>query len=60
MQKINMGISSRPSHKVKTSDQHLIFYVPALGHTIKINCITFQTVDPDICPILIFDRRVWD
>ena len=25
-----------------------------LGHTIKVNCIEFQTVDPEICSILSF------
>ena len=33
---------------------------PALGHTIKTNFITFQTVDLEICSILIFYKSVWD
>ena len=35
-------------HKVKASGQH------RSGHTIKTNCITFPTFDPEICSILIF------
>ena len=31
-----------------------------LGHTIKINFITFQIVDPEIYSKLIFNKRVWD
>ena len=39
-------------HDVKASG--LIFGPPQLGHPIKTNCIKFQTVDPEICSILIF------
>ena len=38
----------------------IYFGRPQLGYTIKANFITFQTVDPDICPVLIFYKRVWD
>ena len=38
----------------------LYFGGPRLGHTIKIKCIQFQTVDPEICSILIFLKRIWD
>ena len=31
-----------------------------LGHTIKATSLTFQTVDPEICSILIFYKRVWN
>ena len=31
-----------------------------LGHTIKINFITFPTVDLEIPSIYIFNKRVWD
>lgn len=31
-----------------------------LGHTIKTNFTTFQTTDPDIYLILMFDKRVWN
>ena len=43
-------------YKVKASGQHLTLYFgrPLLRHTIKINFITFQTDDPEICSILIF------
>ena len=30
---------------------------PGLGHTLKTNFIIFQTVDPEICSILIFYKR---
>ena len=30
-----------------------------LGHAIKTNPITFQTVDPEMCSILLFYKRVW-
>ena len=41
--------------KIKASGQHLVliyFSRPRLGHTIKTK-FTFQTVDPEICSILI-------
>ena len=49
-------------YKVIASDQHLSFNTFGrlrLRHTIKTNFITFQTVDPEICLILIFCKRVW-
>ena len=33
---------------------------PLLGHTIKTNFITFQTVDLEICSIFTFYKRAWD
>ena len=33
---------------------------PRLGHTRKTNFIAFQTVDSEICSILIFYKKVWD
>ena len=51
-------------HKVKASGQHPSFKIylgrPPLRHTIKTNCIIFQTVDPETYSILIFYKRVWD
>ena len=49
--------------KVKARGQHfslIYFGRPQLGHTIKVNCIPFQTADPEISPILIFYNSVWD
>ena len=43
--------------KVKAIGQHLR---PRLGHTIKTNFVTFQTVDLEICSILDFQKRAWD
>ena len=39
---------------VKASGQHPSFNAPRLRHTIKINFITLQTVEPEICSILGF------
>ena len=33
---------------------------PRFEHTIKGNFRTFQTVNPDICSIFVFNKRVWD
>ena len=44
-------------HKAKRSGQELNFGRPPLGHPIKTNFITFQTVYLNICPILIFYKR---
>ena len=38
----------------------LCFGRPQLGHSIKTNCITFQTIDPDIWSIIIFHKSVRD
>ena len=40
-------------YEVKASGQHPSFGSPRLGHTIKANCIKLQTVDPEICSILL-------
>ena len=37
----------------------IYFGRPGLGHTVKTNFITFQTVNPAISSILIFHKRVW-
>ena len=43
-------------YEVKASALHLSinFDNPALGHTVKTNCIKLSTVDPELCSILIF------
>ena len=39
----------------------LVYFArPQLGHTIKIGFITFQTVSPEICSLLIFHEMVCD
>ena len=38
----------------------IYFGRPPPGQTMKINSLTFQTVDLEICLILIFYERVWD
>ena len=59
--------SSRPlfvfykaSYEVKASDQHLsfnVFWWYSIWTTIKTSSIKLQTVDPEICLILIFKKR---
>ena len=45
--------------KQATSTLALIYFGrPLLVHIIKTNCIAFQNVDPKICSILIFHKRV--
>ena len=49
----------RPQQVVSTLV--LIYFGRApLGHLIKTNFITFQTVDPDIFSIFILYKKVWD
>ena len=36
------------------------FVSPRLGDTMKTNCTKFQTVDPEICSISIFQKRILD
>ena len=38
------------------------FRRPPIGYTIKTNCMKFhpEPVDPEICSIFIFCKRVWD
>ena len=53
----------RAFYNVKGSDLYLnfnIFQQPSAWHTTKINFINLQTIDPDICPILTFQGRVWE
>ena len=54
----------KTSCKVKTSGVNTLLLINfgrhPRGHTIKINWVTFQTVDPEISSILIFHKRVWD
>ena len=33
---------------------------PRFEHTMNGNFRTFQTVNPDICSIFVFNKRVWD
>ena len=50
-------------NKVKTSGLQLsfkIFRQPSIWYITKTNCIKLQTTDPEICSILIFQRRVWE
>ena len=50
-------------NEVKTSGLQLsfkIFRQPSIWYTTKTNCIKLQTTDPEICSILIFQRRVWE
>ena len=48
-------------YKIKASGQHLSFnmfwWTPTYN---KKKFITFQTVDPEMCSILIFYKMVWD
>ena len=37
-----------------------IFQQSSTWHKIKTNCIKLQTNDPEICSILIFEKRVWE
>ena len=49
-------------YEVKSSDLLLTFNIfrqPSTWHTIKRICIKLETIDPDICSILIFYKRVW-
>ena len=57
--------SSRPLQKaqyeVKASGLQLSFNTfryPSTWHTIKTNSMRFQTIDPEICSILIFQEKV--
>ena len=38
----------------------IYFGRPRLRHTIKTNLTTLQIFDPEICSIMIFNKRVWD
>ena len=44
--------------KSQVVSQLLLIYFarPRLGHTIKIGFITFQTVSPEVCSLLIFHK----
>ena len=49
-------------YEVKASDLQLnfnIFRQPSTQDSIKTNGIKLQTIDPEICSILIFQRKVW-
>ena len=37
-----------------------LFGRPRLRHTIKTNCVIFQTVHPEVCSIMIFYKRICD
>ena len=45
---------------IRSKQEVSTFGRPPLGHAIKTNCITFQTVDSGICSSFIIYRRVWD
>ena len=50
-------------YEVKAIGLQLIFNIfrqLSTWHTIKSNCIKLQTIDPEICSILIFQKRVWE
>ena len=49
-------------YEVKASGWHLsfnIFWYTSLKYIVKTNFITFQTVNPEVCSILISYKRVW-
>ena len=59
--------SSRPFKKLQIRGKQKVsifilkyFGRPQLGHKIKANCVTFQTVDLEIRSILNFCKRVWN
>ena len=37
-----------------------IFQQPSTWHILKTSCIKLQTINPEICSFLIFQKRVWD
>ena len=58
-----MRFFKKALYEVKASGLQLsfnIFRQPSTWHTIKTNCIKLQTIDPEICSILIFQKRVWE
>ena len=53
----------KAQYEVKASGLQLSFVIlrkSSTCHTIKINCIKLQIIDPEICSILIFQKRIWD
>ena len=49
--------------EVKASDLKLsfkIFRQPSTYHAIKTNCLKLQTTNPEICPVLTFQKRIWE
>ena len=49
--------------EVKASGLQLsfnIFRQPSTQDSIETNCVKLQTIDPEICSFLIFQKRVWD
>ena len=49
----------RSKQVVRTS---FLIYIgrPLLGHALKTNCTTFQATDPEMCSILVFQKRIRD
>ena len=52
----------KPLHEVKASGLQLSFNILRQSsplHAIKTNCIKLLAIDPEICSILIVQKRVW-
>ena len=50
-------------YEVKASGPQLRFNIirqPSTWHTMKTNCMKLQIIDPEICSILFFQKRVWE
>ena len=50
-------------YDIKASSLQFIFNTfgqPPTCHSIKTNCIKLETIDPEIWPILIFQKRAWE
>ena len=55
--------SSGPVFETKTSSPQLSFNTfrqPSIWHKIKASCLKLQTIDSEICSILISQKRLWD
>ena len=53
---------TKPLHEVKASGLQLSFNILRQSsplHAIKTNCIKLLAIDPEICSILIVQKRVW-
>ena len=71
MRKIRQGkllpdlflLFEKASYEMKASVLHLsfdIFPQSSTCHAIKANCIKLQIIDPEMCSILIFQKKVWN
>ena len=59
----DLFIFKKAQYEVKASGLQLnfnIFQQPSIWHTIKTTCMKLQTINSEICSILIFQKRVWD